>query len=378
MLNNPYIKSIVVYFHDDTQRKKANDALKESEKRFRDLISDLKIGVVMHNKNAEAILCNKAMASMLQTTEEDIIQRSIFKIASNVIHENGREFQIEERPLRIALQTKLPTKDVVMGLLLPGKNDRVWLMISCVPVLDDNNEILHIVSSVNDITKRKQLEQTLIADQINHQKQLTQATIDVQEEERKEIGKELHDNIGQLLATSKLYLDLAKSTADDTTKEMISLSLESISYVINGVREISHSLIPPTLGDLGLISSIKDLIETFTRTQPLEIKFNYSFFNEDLLPENQKLMVFRIIQEQLNNIIKHANAREVVITLKNMDKLLWLEVKDDGKGFDAKKIRKGIGLANIKNRAELFGGKMEIISDAGEGCLINVMVPQAV
>jgi PAS domain S-box-containing protein len=128
MLNNPYIKSIVVYFHDDTQRKKANDALKESEKRFRDLISDLKIGVVMHNKNAEAILCNKAMASMLQTTEEDIIQRSIFKIASNVIHENGREFQMEERPLHIALQTKLPTKDVVMGLLLPSKNDRVWLM----------------------------------------------------------------------------------------------------------------------------------------------------------------------------------------------------------------------------------------------------------
>ena len=179
MLSNPYIKSIVVYFHDDTQSKKANDALKEGEKRFRSLISDLKIGVVMHNKNAEAILCNKAMASMLQTTEEDIIQRSIFKIASNVIHENGREFQIEERPLRIALQTKLPTKDVVMGLLLPGKKDRVWLMISCVPVLDDNNEILHIVSSVNDITKRKQLEQTLIADQINYQKQLTQATIDV-------------------------------------------------------------------------------------------------------------------------------------------------------------------------------------------------------
>jgi signal transduction histidine kinase len=246
-----------------------------------------------------------------------------------------------------------------------------------VPVLNDNDEILHIVSSVYDITERKQLEQALIADQINHQKQLTQATIDVQEEERKEIGKELHDNIGQLLATSKLYLDLAKSTADDTTKEMISHSAASISYVINGVREISHSLIPPTLGDLGLISSIKDLIETFTRTQPLEIKFNYSFFDEDLLPDNQKLMIFRIIQEQLNNIVKHANAREVVITLKNMDKLLWLEVKDDGKGFDAKKIRKGIGLANIKNRAELFGGKMEIISDAGEGCLINVMVPQA-
>jgi PAS domain-containing protein len=71
MLSNPYIKSIVVYFHGDTQRKKANDALKESEKRFRNLISDLKIGVVLHNKNAETVMCNKAMATILQTTEED-------------------------------------------------------------------------------------------------------------------------------------------------------------------------------------------------------------------------------------------------------------------------------------------------------------------
>jgi PAS domain S-box-containing protein len=375
MLNNPYIKSIVVYFHDDTQRKKANDALKESEKRFRNLISDLKIGVVLHNKNAETVMCNNAMAEILQTTEENLIGKSIFNIASDVTREDGRHFLMEERPLYVALKTKLPTKDVVMGVYCPKIKNRVWVMISCVPVLDDNLEILHVVSSVYDITERKQLEQSLLAEQINHQKQLTQATIDVQEEERKEIGKELHDNVGQLLATSKLYLELAKSTADNVTEEMISLSLKSVADVINEVRHISHSLIPPTLGDLGLIDSITDLTETFTRTQPLEIQFEHPFFDEDLLPENQKLMLFRIIQEQLNNIVKHANATLVFITLRNIRPLLLLEIQDDGKGFDAKKIRRGLGLANIKNRAELFGGKMEIISDSGKGCTIKVMVP---
>jgi signal transduction histidine kinase len=102
---------------------------------------------------------------------------------------------MEERPLYIALKTKLPPKDVVLGLHLPKNNNKIWLMISCVPVLDANDEILHVVSSVYDITERKQLEQSLIADQVNHQKQLTQATIDVQEEERKVIGKELHANV---------------------------------------------------------------------------------------------------------------------------------------------------------------------------------------
>lgn len=169
---------------------------------------------------------------------------------------------------------------------------------------------------------------------------------------------------------------MAKSTADDTTQEMISLSLKSIADVINEVRGISHSLIPPTLGDVGLIDSVKDLIETFTLTQPLAKEFNYPFFDEDRLPVNQKLMIFRIIQEQLNNIVKHANASLVSITLRNIKPLLLLEIRDDGKGFDAKKIRKGIGLANIKNRAELFGGKMEIISASGKGCTVKVMVPQ--
>ncbi len=212
-------------------------------------------------------------------------------------------------------------------------------------------------------------------EKVNQQKALTQATIDGQEKERKEIGKELHDNIGQQLTTTKLYLDLARSSEDDAAREMITLSLKSIGGLINDVRGMSRSLMPPTLGDLGLIDSIHDLIETIIRTQPLIVKLDDSGFDEEKIAENQKLMIFRIVQEQLNNIIKHSQAKNVVIKVQNNKPMLYLEISDDGKGFDMIKTRKGLGLTNIKNRAELFGGNVEIFSTAGEGCAIKVTIP---
>src|SRR6476659_7085813 len=115
---------------------------------------------------------------------------------------------------------------------------------------------------MQDITGRREHEQRRLEQEIGKQKLLTQATIDGQEKERKEIGKELHDNIGQQLTTTKLYLDLAKNTADDTTLEMVNLSLRSISDVINDLRTMSHSLVPPSLGDLGLVESVYELIES--------------------------------------------------------------------------------------------------------------------
>ena len=119
-----------------------------------------------------------------------------------------------------------------------------------------------MVCSFTDITERKKMDQKLLNDGINHQKELTQATIDGQENERREIGKELHDNIGQQLTTIKLFLDMAKTTADDNTNEMVSMALKGVSDVINEVRAMSRSLVPYTLKDLGLVESIEELVES--------------------------------------------------------------------------------------------------------------------
>ena len=375
LLGNPHVNSLVIYFHDDSLRKKASEALKESEQRFRKLVQDLQFGVVMQDPDGKVIMCNKAMLEILELKETDLLGKSIIETIDDVVLENGNPASQHDTPLYIASHTKRTALNIVIGISAARFYGRKWLLVSSSPILDEHNELLHVICTITDITERKRLEEVLLQKKIEHQKTLTQATIDAQEKERREIGKELHDNIGQQLTTTKLFLDIAKSTADEATLEMISLALKNISEIINDVRDISRALVPPTIRDLGLIESLKDLTDGMAKTDLVNLRFNYSQFDETKLPENQKLMIFRIVQEQLNNIIKHAEAKEVVITLKNQSPMLVLQIKDDGKGFNTDSPRKGLGLTNIKNRAELFGGKMQLISSEGEGCILKVMVP---
>jgi PAS domain S-box-containing protein len=377
LLKNRYVNSIVVYFHDDTLRKEAKDALLESEKRFRSLIRDLRIGVFLSDGYGNIIMCNKALSAMLSVPEEMIVGKNVYDIMStDMINEKNEFIPFAERPLTIALQSKQTIKDAVLGVLHPVTKERSWIMVNADPILDEEGHIKHVVCSVMNLTERKKLEQKLITEQIAHQRQLTQATIEGQEKERREIGKELHDNVGQQLTTIKLFLDFARTTADENTSEMVDMALKAVSDVINDVRAMSRSLVPFTLKDLGLIDSVNELIDSLLRTKVLDIEFEHLEFDEDQLPENQKLTLFRIIQEQLNNIVKHAGAKKVTIKLSTQPHEFIVEIKDDGNGFDSEMVRKGLGIINIKNRTELFNGKAEIFSKPGKGCLLTVSFPR--
>jgi len=376
LLNNAYVNSIVVYFHDDTLRKEAKDALQESEKRFRSLVRDLQVGVFLSDGSGNIIMCNKALSAMLSIPEEIIVGKNVYDIMStDMINEKNEFIPIAERPLTLTLQSKRTVKDAVLGVLHPVTKERSWILVNSNPIMDEEGNIKHVVCSVMDLTERKKLEQKLVADQVFHQRQLTQATIDGQENERRSIGKELHDNIGQQLTTIKLFLDYAKTSADNSTLEMVNLALKSVGDVINEIRAMSRSLVPFTLKDLGLVESINELIDAFTRTGVFKVEFEYKGFDEGVLPENQKLSLFRIVQEQFNNIIKHSGAQNVRIRLVTKTDEFVLEIEDDGKGFDTDCIRKGIGILNIKNRAELFNGKAEIFSQPGKGCSLVVSFP---
>jgi signal transduction histidine kinase len=153
------------------------------------------------------------------------------------------------------------------------------------------------------------------------------------------------------------------------------MALKAVSDVINDVRSMSRSLVPFTLKDLGLIESITELIDSFTRAKVVNIQFNCFGFDEALIPENQKLSMFRIVQEQLNNIVKHAGAKNIWISIRGKREEFVLEIRDDGKGFNSSNTKKGIGILNIKNRAELFNGKAEIVSQPGNGCVLTISFP---
>jgi PAS domain S-box-containing protein len=243
-------------------------------------------------------------------------------------------------------------------------------------VYDNNGEPARFVGSMQDVTERRKLEQRLLKQEINKEKSIAQAVIDAQEKERAEIGKELHDNVNQILSTAKLYLELAKTDVKQKD-ELIKRSADSIFNAINEIRHISKALVPASVRDLGLIDSIKDLVESLRMTKALEVKFMYTGDFDNIISDKQKLMLFRIIQEQVNNVLKHAEAAEMTINLKLTDKTISLSIEDNGKGFDLEKIKfkKGVGLSNIESRAHLFDGKVTIITAPRKGCKLFIEIP---
>lgn len=240
---------------------------------------------------------------------------------------------------------------------------------------DSNHEPVRMIGSIEDITEKKSVERELIKEGIDKQKTLAQAIVDAQESERAKIGKELHDNVNQVLSTAKLFLEVAKTSTKDRVS-LIGKSAEQIHHAINEIRHISQSLIPPSISDIGLSESIKDLVQNIAVTKTLHVDYNNIGDIENNITENQKVMIFRIIQEQVNNVLKHAEASRISIQLKVDNKEIELSISDNGKGFDPEKIKtkKGVGLSNIASRVDLFNGKVDIITAPGKGCQLLVKI----
>jgi PAS domain S-box-containing protein len=243
-------------------------------------------------------------------------------------------------------------------------------------IFNHDGTTTRLVGSMMDITERKELERKLLKQEVDKQKMVAQAVVNAQEKERAEIGKELHDNVNQILSTARLYLELAKSDEKQRIN-LINRSYDNIYDAINEIRSISRSLVPPSIGDLGLVESIEDLVESIRATKKLYIEFCYGGDIDTLLGQKQKLMLFRIIQEQVNNVLKHADASNIIIELMIDGHMINLAVSDDGRGFDYEEVKnnKGVGLQNIASRTELFNGKINIVTAPNKGCKLNIHVP---
>lgn len=233
---------------------------------------------------------------------------------------------------------------------------------------------VRMIGAAQDITLRKKLEKELLHNELGRQKAINQATVDTQEQERGEIGKELHDNVNQVLTTTKLYLDLALSNGE-LKDDLISKSIQNVIMVINEIRQLSRSLMDPSIGDLGLVDSIHDLVDNINLTRKLKAHLEADRKIEDYLDKNHKLTVFRIIQEAMNNAIRHARANTVNISLRKHRDKAELVISDDGLGFNPQSVKKGVGLKNIQNRIYLINGKQQIISAPGAGCKIIIEFP---
>ncbi len=241
-------------------------------------------------------------------------------------------------------------------------------------LLDGEGKPYRMIGAMMDITERKKLQDELALQSIARQRQVTEATIMAQEKERAEIGRELHDNINQILTTTKMYLDMALAE-DDIREELMLKSHQNISSAIEEIRSLSKSLVPPSLGDIGLKEAIVEMVANLNLSQKVNIKLRTTGITKSVIPDKMQLMVFRIVQEQLSNILKHAKATEAEIKLAVAKNELVVSITDNGVGFEPKRRMKGIGLMNITSRAEVHDGRVEISSSPGNGCTLKITIP---
>jgi signal transduction histidine kinase len=193
--------------------------------------------------------------------------------------------------------------------------------------------------------------------------------MEAQEKYRAEVGRELHDNVNQLLSVTHLCLKNIRPAAEADQK-LIDKGIQATVAAIKEIRKLSWSLVPPALADLSLHDSIENLTLDFKLTGVV-VDLDIKIF-EELIREGLKINIYRIIQEQFSNIIKYAQAKKVKLTMEQHNGRLTLEIADDGKGFDPKQKAKGIGLNNIIHRAEAYNGEVTIDSNPGHGCRVFI------
>lgn len=213
----------------------------------------------------------------------------------------------------------------------------------------------------------KELEKAAI--KIGNQKKVLQATIETQERERKRIAQDLHDAISAKLNVVSLHINmlLDDSLSDIEREQALASVLGVTTKVLDSSRQIAHNLLPPILENFGLIAALDELIEEFKETKKIDVEKQIDYHVS--LTKNQELHLFRIVQELLNNSIKHGKATQVKIIIDDSENKLHINYLDNGAGFHVKQAlkEKGLGLKNIKSRVAILNGELEIRSQQGSG-----------
>ncbi|GAA4318383.1 hypothetical protein GCM10023184_02560 [Flaviaesturariibacter amylovorans] len=249
-----------------------------------------------------------------------------------------------------------------------------WTELRGQPIFDTDGKLVQYFSIQTDISERVDLQQMIINQHIDIQKELNEAVLRTQERERTEVGKELHDNVNQVLTAAKLHVESIRYQPEQAA-HYAGKGTVLIQQAIDEIRFLSKQLVTPPLQELGLRAGIEELLDQYRQVKHYEIELHWSICEDKLLKE-VKLVLYRIIQEQVNNIVKYAQATRLHIALEYDGTHLSLGVSDNGVGFELKGHYHGIGLANIRSRAAAYDGRLSIESSPGKGCSLRILFPK--
>jgi PAS domain S-box-containing protein len=259
--------------------------------------------------------------------------------------------------------------------IITKSGDVRWIRYSTQPMRDPaSGRVNRMVGAVTDITERKRSEEQL-QEYAGRLRMLSRRLLEVQEAERRHIARELHDEVGQLLTGLRLSLEAERLSASSAGLDG---AMTIVRELARRVRDLSLDLRPTMLDDLGLVPALLWLFERYTAQTQVHVRFEHGGLDRRLRTETETA-AFRIIQEALTNVVRHAGILEVRVEVRRLDDRLQVWVRDEGVGFDPAAVaRRSSGLSGMRERAELVGGWLRLEAAPQAGCSVTAELPCAV
>ena len=384
----PVVEESVLYCigRDITEYKKHEEVLKESEEKFRMLIDQSPFSIQVFNPDGRIDRVNKAFTK-LWGVEGKELQEVLDNY--NVLEDK----EAEKLGVASAIQSVFRGgESIILPLIeydaestmdaagVKVKANKQWIQARLYPVKNSKGKVVNVVDMEEDMTAVIQKEQEIL----NYQQRLkalsTELTIS-EEKQRRAIATDLHDHVGQMLASSRLQI---ATLSDKMTKQEILEKLTNISHgLLQGIqatRNAIFELSPPQLNEIGLVAAVSDWMDEELETKH-NINVNLTADNKVfLIDEDIRILTFRCVRELLMNVVKHAKASQVDLDIKESTGSLFISVNDNGIGFNyspayLRAKGSGFGLFSIQERIEDIGGSMEINSEKGKGTSVKLIVP---
>lgn len=354
---------------EDAKRRRqfniAIEQIKVNEKKYRTVVDNAIAGIIIGTPQGSIIEANKAAGDLFGYSPEELQKLTRY----DLLDTSDPEFTV-----RLNERNENRSAKGVFTAIRKG-GDRFFCEISSVMYKDINGEDI-TCSMLADITPRISAERQLRETNLEL-KQLSNHLKNAREDERKYIAREIHDEVGQLASVIKIELDWLAANADaagEKHKSRINYALAAVTEMITATRRICSSLRPHIIDQKGLNAALKWQCVEFEKLNGIRCLFIPDFDDGLVTPELQTEL-YRICQEALTNVMRHAAATEVTVSVAFSDGKLCLNVKDNGKGFDTSNKVNHFGLIGMRERALSINGKLEVESKVGAGTLIAVIIP---